>query len=1012
MSLFQKAVLNKYLKSADQNILKEKYSIFSTHFLNSNIQENIRNSKEEQYQEGFLNDLFVNIFGYTKNPTPNFNLTTELKNIKDSKKVDGAIIINNNTKAVIELKGMNTTDLSSIEIQAFGYKNNHSECTYVITSNFQKIRFYIDNAIEHLEFDLFNLTFEDFQILYLCLAFENINKDIPKRIKDESLTEESDITKKLYKDYSTFKRELYQNILEQNSTFEPLLLFKKTQKLIDRFLFLFFAEDRGLLQPNSVRTIVDRWKKLKDLDAYSPLIDNYRKYFGYLNTGYTSNDLVVFAYNGGLFAPDEVLDVINIDDELLKKHTLKLAKYDFASEVDVNILGHIFENSLNELEEVQAEIKGEVVEKTKTKRKKDGVFYTPKYITKYIVENTVGKLCDEKKAELKLIESEYHSEVTAKKLTKKQKEEKKHLLDKLDVYRNWLLQLTICDPACGSGAFLNQALDFLIAEHRYIDELQANLFGDSLILTDIEGSILENNLYGVDINDESIEIAKLSLWLRTAEPNRKLTSLSNNLKSGNSLIDDPTVAGEKAFNWEQEFPHVFAKGGFDVIIGNPPYGAQLTDKDIKYYRKEYKTVVGHSEIYYLFTELSLSKISHKKSLIGFITPNSWMSNKYAKELRRIMLFDNNIYNLINFNRKMIFEDANVETSIFILNKDLDNDNCLVGQDLDNKFFYDKNEWRNNLNYIITFAENEHINRIIQKLNKSEYKLSDILDVSNGFKPYQVGYGKNLENLPLNKLDVENKIYHSSQKLNDNYKKEIKGKGVKRYNLIWEENYINFGPWLMSPKDSRYFESNKILLRQVISDYLFSYVDSEKYYADQTLYVITNYENRNENLHYYSALLNSRLYGFYFRKFYSEEDDLFPKIKVNELKNLPFKHTTSEYQKPLIEMAEKMLALNKDLQNTSTKFSKLLASELGLTEPSKKLQEWYNLEFTDFAKELKKKKIELSLAQKAEWMDFFETEKQKVNQIQAEIQTTDKQIDQMVYDLYELTLEEIEIVEKA
>ena len=119
MSLFQKAVLNKYLKSADQNILKEKYELFSTHFLNSTIQENIRNSKEEQYQEGFLNDLFVNIFGYTKNPTPNYNLTTELKNIKDSKKVDGAILFNSNTKAVIELKGMNTTDLSSIETQAF-----------------------------------------------------------------------------------------------------------------------------------------------------------------------------------------------------------------------------------------------------------------------------------------------------------------------------------------------------------------------------------------------------------------------------------------------------------------------------------------------------------------------------------------------------------------------------------------------------------------------------------------------------------------------------------------------------------------------------------------------------------------------------------------------------------------------------------------------------------------------------------------------------------------------------
>jgi REP element-mobilizing transposase RayT len=119
------------------------------------------------------------------------------------------------------------------------------------------------------------------------------------------------------------------------------------------------------------------------------------------------------------------------------------------------------------------------------------------------------------------------------------------------------LQITICDPACGSGAFLNQALDFLIAEHRYIDELQAKLFGDSLILSDIEKSILENNLFGVDLNEESVEIAKLSLWLRTAQPNRKLNDLSNNIKCGNSLIDDPAVAGEKAFNWQKEFPQVF-----------------------------------------------------------------------------------------------------------------------------------------------------------------------------------------------------------------------------------------------------------------------------------------------------------------------------------------------------------------------------------------------------------------------------------------------------------------------
>ena len=1000
MSLFQKAVLQKYLKSADQNILKEKYSIFSTHFLNSSTQENIRNSKEEQYQEGFLNDLFVNIFGYTKNPTPNFNLTTELKNIKDSKKVDGAIIINNNTKAVIELKGMNTTDLSSIETQAFGYKNNHPECTYVITSNFQKIRFYIDNAIEHLEFDLFNLTFEDFHILYLCIAFENICKDIPKRIKDESLTEESDITKKLYKDYSTFKRELYQNILEQNSTFEPLLLFKKTQKLIDRFLFLFFAEDRGLLQPNSVRTIVDRWKKLKDLDAYSPLIDNYRKYFGYLNTGYTSNDLVVFAYNGGLFAPDEVLDVINIDDDLLKKHTLKLAQYDFASEVDVNILGHIFENSLNELEEVQAEIKGEVVEKTKTKRKKDGVFYTPKYITKYIVENTVGKLCDEKKAELKLIESEYHSEVTAKKLTKKQKEEKKHLLDKLDIYRNWLLQLTICDPACGSGAFLNQALDFLISEHRYVDELQANLFGDALLLTDIEGSILENNLFGVDINEESIEIAKLSLWLRTAEPNRKLTSLSNNLKSGNSLIDDPTVAGDKAFNWENEFPHVFAKGGFDVIIGNPPYvpTEYINDNDKNYLEVTYQSAYGRINLYPIFYELGI-KILKTDGFLSFITPYTILKNQYYIEARKYILNHSIIEEIIDFKNVIVFKDAAVDSIILTLKKTVALDNYII-RNINNIQSFEMSIYNLDFFNVREISQKDDLNfnysiddLVLKKIDNNSIKLKDVINFKQGI--ITGGNSKFITDLP-----------------NEKSVKFITGSDFNRYSFNPSNKYLTYATEdLHRPRTKDIFEvDNKILLRQT-GAFPITTIDSQHYY---TLDTVHNGKLINDkfNLKFILLLLNSKLLKFYYKSSINEDGKVFAQVKIIYIDTLPIKNISLEAQQPFVVMADKMLDLNKDLQNTSTKFSKLLASELGLTESSKKLQEWYNLEFADFVKELKKKKIELTLSQKAEWMDFFETEKQKVNQIQAEIEATDKQIDQMVYELYELTSEEIEIVEQS
>ncbi len=129
-----------------------------------------------------------------------------------------------------------------------------------------------------------------------------------------------------------------------------------------------------------------------------------------MNTGHRGQQHDIFAYNGGLFAPDEILDNIKINDDLLHKHTVNLSNYDFESEVSVNILGHIFEHSLNDIDEIQAEIQGITTDQSKTKRKKDGVFYTPKYITKYIVDNTVGKLCEEKKTELDIQEAEYEKE--------------------------------------------------------------------------------------------------------------------------------------------------------------------------------------------------------------------------------------------------------------------------------------------------------------------------------------------------------------------------------------------------------------------------------------------------------------------------------------------------------------------------------------------------------------------------------------------------------------------------
>ena len=557
MQIFQRNILNKYIEVLDDEMIVERYQQFADYFLNPERQENIHNSKEEQFQEGFLRELFVKILGYTLNPDPGFNLTTEKKNETNSKKADGAILVNGIVVGVVELKDHKTTDLSKVEAQAFNYKSQHKEAVYVVISNFEKLRFYIDNAVDFEEFDLFHLTKEDFARLWICLAYENIEKNLPKQIKAASLTNEDQITNALYKDYSNFKRDLFEDILKNNPTDDTdhkILLFKKTQKLLDRLLFIFFAEDRGLLPPNSIMLIIEQWEKLKELDEYQPFYNRLKKYFGYMNTGFQGKNYEVFAYNGGLFKPDEILDGLTISDDVLRNYCKKIADYDFASDVDVNILGHIFENSLTEIEEVTTRLStmGHApLAQPLQKRKKDGVFYTPQYITKYIVENTVGKLCKEKKAELGIDDSEYFAD------KKRQMATKKTLIEKLDAYREWLLRISICDPACGSGAFLNAALNFLIAEHKLIDEMSAKVEGAAIVFPNIENSILENNLYGVDINEESVEIAKLSLWLRTAKPHRKLSSLNNNIKCGNSLIDDPTIAGEKAFCWEKEFPQVF-----------------------------------------------------------------------------------------------------------------------------------------------------------------------------------------------------------------------------------------------------------------------------------------------------------------------------------------------------------------------------------------------------------------------------------------------------------------------
>lgn len=1041
MALFQTSVLKTYLAQQDATIVERAYKKYTKYFHNITIQENIKNSKEEQYQAKFLDELFVNVLGYILNPKPDFNITTEFKNQKGAGKADGAILKETKAIGVIELKGTNTKDLESIRKQAFDYKANQKGCVYVITSNFEKLRFYINDATEFLEFNLFQLAPEEFALMYLCLQKDNILNNLPLTIKEASLVEEDKITKQFYNDYSVFKRELFRDLVKRNAkrlkqnviaseaqqshnednsnelkALEKnvkLSLFKKSQKLIDRFLFIFFAEDRDLLPPNSTIQILDKWKADVDFGDERPLYNLFKQYFHFLDEGRkgTTSRAEIYAYNGGLFKPDAILDGLEIDDELLYKHTYKLAKYDFSSQVDVNILGHIFENSLNEIESVNAEIEGGDFDKQKSKRKKDGVFYTPKYITKYIVENTVGKLCQEKKDQLGFKEEAYFE---IKKGT--HQNTKKQLLEVLDNYRDWLLQITICDPACGSGAFLNQALDFLIKEHRYIDELKAKVLGGGFILSDIENTILENNIYGVDLNEESVEIAKLSLWLRTAQPRRKLNDLSNNIKCGNSLIDSKIVAGDKAFNWHQEFPQIFDKGGFDIIIGNPPWGAKVPKYQRDYILSNYVCNKGEIETYVHFTDLALNKLLRNDGFLGFITPNTWYYlDKYL--LIRKDILKKQIVSLIELEKRIFVDAPDIVPAIFVIrNTFIAENKAITTYKLRTNFIP---------NYLIEsdkFKENIVIPKDWAKFQSLSYNLQLTPSLTSLLLKIQKGSIslKELYNVRYGIKTGNNSKYVKKENDIDSVEQHWKycipsASCVKKYSIIWDGDKLNFGEHLAGYSKNS-FERKKILIQYIrklsMDTRLICALDEEGKYYPLNNFSFVESNSDDFVLEYLLALLNSKLMNVYFKNVHIDYN-----IKPKYIEKLPIKKVAIEVQALYRDEVSSIILLNNDFILFRIRFQDYISSQFNLEKLTRKLQNWHELDFADFIKELNKaiKKAggtPLTKKDEFEWLELFEDNKKKAQELQTQITQTEKTIDTMVYDLYGLTEEERDIIENS
>ena len=1004
----QKLLIQKAQEEINLSDYFEKRKILNN-WINSLEKGILSKSKEEEFQGEFLNDIFSLILGAVNKSSgkDEWNLQRETKTKIDGQKADGVIGFfdvngKDDVRAVIELKGPTISldqrqkrsgDTRTPVEQAFNYAPKYGKnCQWVIVSNYKEIRLYRSNDMTEYEvFFLENLKDDlEFQKFIYILSFEALVGTANKKAKALELSEEYqknqiEIEKKFYNEYRNIRLHIFENMKENNPETDENTLLEKVQKLLDRFLFICFCEDKGLLEKDFFNTIL---KKGKD---FGSIFDIFKVFCNWINLGNPKENISHF--NGGLFKNDDVLNSLNIDDKVFEE-LKKISDYDFDSDLNVNILGHIFEQSISDIEELKKSISGEEFDQKKSKRKKDGIFYTPQYITKYIVENSIKNWLDDKRKELgeddlpKLNEKDYIFDIAKKNYTKNYR---KHI-EFWQQYREAVRNIKIIDPACGSGAFLITAFEFLLNYNKYLDDKIFDLVGTSDLFSDRTKKILQNNIFGVDLNKENVEITKLSLWLKTADKNKTLASLENNIKCGNSLIDDPEIAGNLAFNWEKEFPEIFANGGFDIVVGNPPYvlcqPSNTNEKTLKFYNN-FEVSSYKIDLYHLFFEKGII-LSKNNGYISFITPNTYLVNKYNLKLREFILRNTQIKEIINY-KNIVFEDANVDVSTIILKKSKytdENVKILLSSKNENKIVLEKqqNDWLKDDEKIFNLRKEFPIN------------FSNCISLKEIAKTY---FG-------IQAFDKKSSI--SQKKENEKYLPMIDGANVFRYQFSKYNQYFNFiDDNIKSGGDYKVYEKERIVIRQIGKTPIIGYCEAN-ILTSNTIYNIFSITDKF-NLKYIFTLLNSKLLKKYWEYKYNDNKNLFPKIKGYQLDDLPLVNIPLEKQQPFIEKADKMLSLNRELQDLSQKFQRMLLRKFDLEKLSTKLQEWYLLDFSDFIKELKRLKVKLSLSQESEWEEYFLEEKSKAIAVDSEIKNTDKEIDSMVYKLYDLTDEEIKIIEE-
>ena len=619
-----------------------------------------KKTKESAQSHDFL-VFFKELLGYQsigdQNNAKKWDVENELKGIDyalgEFSKAQKTVLV------PFELKGPDTSDLTrrmksraeSTVNQAIRYAV-HSQGTakWFLVSNCLEFRLYKfpESNIKYEQWFIEDLIKpEEYARFVLLLSKNNLLSGATEKLFNESQQTEKDISNQLYFDYRQLRIDLINGLKKDNNSLRRKAMVRLSQKLLDRLLFIAFAEDRGLLPRSTLHNRI-----FKEPGEGFTVWDVLKRLFTDIDKGNPANKIP--AYNGGLFAEDKELESLTVSDDLLKKFKT-LYDYDFDNDIGTPILGHIFEQSISDLDEIYATVDDDQelqsnakATSTSGKRKQDGIVYTPEFITDYIIEHTLGAYLKQQQAGIT-----HEPDSAAYWLA----------------YRAILASTRVLDPACGSGAFLIGAFKYLKAEYnlvnRRINELEpqhTDLFG-----LDLDADILNNNLFGVDLNPESIEITQLALWLETAEKGKKLKPLDKNIQQGNSIIHHKHT-DKSAFLWNVQFNKIMQAGGFDVILGNPPYVRQERLTAIKPYLQEhYKTYHGVADLYTYFFELGLSLLK-KGGRLGYISSSTFFRTNSGTPLREFLKVQSNLLRVIDFNDYPVFEGVTTYPAILIMEK--------------------------------------------------------------------------------------------------------------------------------------------------------------------------------------------------------------------------------------------------------------------------------------------------------------------------------------------------------